>query len=181
MKDVKENFVGKFAMKVGLDVREMKLGAFHETIIGIESTFIGGSKRETVVGAEIRKTAGIKYDKVNGARIEKGKAEHAKDYPEAIRKVKKVYKEMASDFVKEAKKSIQATCDQYKIGAKMMQQDVEDLAVKAKNEIVHQAKTVKMTAETAWEVEAKKAKHTLVSLALLAKVSVNDGNWEVKK
>jgi type VI secretion system secreted protein VgrG len=176
-----ETIVGKCKVKVGADVLEALLGAQHRTIVGLTSLFVGGAKKETIVGAEIKKVNGVKCETINGAVIKRGKSSEVKTFPEAFTKVKEVYKQKATDLVQEVKTSIKATCDHYKIGAKMLAQDVEDLAVKAKKEIVHQGKTVKLMAETAWQVESAKAKHEIAKWAMFAKLTVNDGNLEVKK
>ncbi len=178
-----ETVVGKCKIKVGADVLEALLGAQHRTIVGLTSLFVGGVKRETIVGAEIKKINGVKCETINGAVIKRGKSSEVKTFPEALAKVKEVYKQKATDFIQEIKTSIQSTCDKYSIGAKLYKQDLEEFVGKVTKEAKHQAKTLKLMADVAYEMEAQKAKSTIVGTAmwLTEKFSVNDGNLDVKK
>lgn len=176
-----DRIIGACQIKVGGDVAEVFMGAKHETTLGIASEFFGGLKRESISGAETKKVGGIVYEKLTGAKIQKGNNKEAKDYPDALVKVKAIYKQKASDLVTEVKSSIQQKCENFKIGAKMLTEDVKTLAVKAKDAVVHEAKKARLVAQTAYEVEAKKVKNTAASMLLAAKLTVNDGNFEVKK
>lgn len=181
MQDVEEKIIGKLNVKVGADFLEFFAGAAHKTTIGLTSQFIGGVKKETIMGAEIKKIGGVKFEQLNGLKISKGKNENADDFKGWFKKVKTIYKTIAKEEITEIGKAIKATCEHYSIGAKMLVQELEDLKVKASKEIVHQGKTLKMMADTAWEVETKKARAEIAKWAVIAKLTVNEGNFEVKK
>lgn len=178
-----ESIVGKCNIKVGADVLEFFAGAAHKTTVGLTSQFIGGVKKETIIGAEIKKIGGVKFEQVNGMKITKGKAPNADEFPEEQRTIKGFWKAKAKAFAQEVKESIQQTCDQYKIGAKMYKQDAEESLTKIKKTLTNDAKDLVMLAKVGYKLEANKAKSAIVGtcLWLATNFSVNDGNLSVKK
>ena len=182
MKDVVENIIGNMKTKVGADVAQQKLGAFHETIAGLTSKFIGGTKKETVVGLEVKKLIGGKNEKVEGPTHKDGTS-IVETYKEAKKTIQGHYTKKAKETYTEVEKTIKQKANDYLIGAKMLKQDVEKaLEVKA-NDYKIGVEMLKQDVKKSYELKAKKAKHAIVGAALLAasKFSVNDGNLDVKK
>ncbi len=182
MKDVVENIIGNMKTKVGADVAQQKLGAFHETIAGLTSKFIGGTKKETVVGLEVKKLIGGKNETVEGPTHKDGTS-IVETYKEAKKTIQGHYTKKAQETYTEVEKTIKQKANDYLIGAKMLKQDVEKaLEVKATDYKIG-VEMLKQDVKKSYELKANKAKHAIVGAALLAasKFSVNDGNLDVKK
>ncbi len=182
MKDVVENIIGNMKTKVGADVAQQKLGAFHETIAGLTSKWIGGTKKETVVGLEIKKLIGGKNETIEGAKHSDGQ-DLTETWTEAKKTIKGSYHKKAQETYTEVEKTIKQKANDYLIGAKMLKQDIEkEIQVKATDYKIG-VEMLKQDVKKNYELKAKKAKQAIAGAALVAaaKFSVNDGNLDVKK